>query len=309
MATGNPRDRGRTPKGAPKPDRVSKLDRAAEKIEQAAAKVDAALAREVDKHERIARKSTEKAEALERITNTIGALDIWTRIEPRGRRPRFTRDEIAAAAIRIADEEGVDALSMRNLASELGAGTMTLYHYVRTKDELMALVTDEIMGEVVLAPGEVLPDHWRDAITVLARRSRAALERHPWVFDISDDPPFGPNGMRHFDETLQAVASLDIALADRLRIASVVDEYVFGYCFSHRYNADHGAELASREVTRYLDSLLRTGDYPQIQALTEQLGTEGAWAQISASMRDPSRFEQGLAIVLDGVQAWLDEPV
>ncbi len=53
--------------------------------------------------------------------------------------------------MRIADAEGIDALSMRRLAAELGAGTMTLYHYVRTKDELLTLVTDAVMGEVVLA--------------------------------------------------------------------------------------------------------------------------------------------------------------
>ena len=61
-------------------------------------------------------------------------------MQPGTRQPRFTRDAIASVAVRIADTEGLDALSMRRLAAELGAGTMTLYHYVHTKDELLALV-------------------------------------------------------------------------------------------------------------------------------------------------------------------------
>ena len=64
--------------------------------------------------------------------------------------------------MRIADAEGFDALSMRRLAAELDAGTMTLYHYVRTKDELLTLVVDAVMGEVVVPADERLPDDWRD---------------------------------------------------------------------------------------------------------------------------------------------------
>ena len=82
---------------------------------------------------------------------------------------------IASAAVRIADNEGLDALSMRRLASELGSGTMTLYHYVWTKDELFALVVDAVMGEVAFPKSTALPTEWRDAITLIACRSRDAL--------------------------------------------------------------------------------------------------------------------------------------
>ena len=74
---------------------------------------------------------------------------IWTRPEPGTRRPKFTRDQIASTALAIADTEGFAAVSMRRIAAELGAGTMTLYYYVRTKDELVALMDDAIMGEVL----------------------------------------------------------------------------------------------------------------------------------------------------------------
>lgn len=284
---------------------ASKLERAAANVESAAAKVDAALAAHAAKHERMAKRSAEQAAKLDRLASYLGALDVWTRIEPGGRKPRFTRDEIAEVAIRIADEEGLEALSMRHLASELGAGTMTLYHYVRTKDELMTLVNDAIMGEVVVPPDEVLPADWREAVTMIAHRSRAVMRRHPWVLDISDDPPFGPNGVRHFDQSLQAVSSLPIDLRSRLDIVAIVDEYVFGHCLYERNNADEGDDPFPGPVKEYVRSLLETGDYPQIQALADELGLDETWDQIGSHLRDPDRFERGLERVLDGIEAGL----
>src|SRR5262249_15810386 len=96
---------------------------------------------------------------------------IWARPEPRARRPAHTRDGIARAGSRIADTEGFEALSMRRVASELGAGTMTLYHYVRTKDELLALVDNAVMGELLIPEGEV-PAGWREGMRQIARRTR-----------------------------------------------------------------------------------------------------------------------------------------
>src|SRR4051812_43136392 len=91
-------------------------------------------------------KAAQRAHAFERAVQELSALDLWTRPSPSARRPRFTRDEIAATAMRIADTEGFAAVSMRRIASELDSGTMTLYHYVRTKDELLTLIVDTIMG-------------------------------------------------------------------------------------------------------------------------------------------------------------------
>jgi AcrR family transcriptional regulator len=232
---------------------------------------------------------------------------VWTRAEPGGRRPRFSREEIAAAAVRIADAEGLGAVSMRRLANELGAGTMTLYHYVRTKDELLTLVTDAIMGEVVIPPEERLPSHWRDAVSVLARRTRATMLRHPWIFDITDDPPFGPNGVRHFDQSLEAVSSLPISWADKLDIVGTVDEYVFGYCLQDRNNAQ-GDEFGNDGMIGYVGTLLATGDYPQLTALVAEHGLDEAWEIMSAYFADSGRFERNLARVLDGLQTSLGLP-
>ena len=211
-------------------------DKVAEKVAEKAAKheqVAAKAAKKADaynraagkvadkaaRHAEMAEKAALKAKAFERAAEHLSALDLWTRPSPSSRRPRFSRDEIAATAIRIADEEGFAAVSMRRIATELDAGTMTLYHYVRTKDELLTLVVDAVMGEVVDARG-ANRFHRTGAprSTMVAERTRAALENHPWILDISDDPPVGPNTVRHFDQSLQAVSSLDLGLTEKIDI-------------------------------------------------------------------------------------------
>ena len=113
---------------------------------------------------------------------------------------------------------------------------MTLYHYVRTKDELLTLVDRCGHGRGRASGRSPVPGDWRDAMTLIARRSRDALRRHPWMLDITDDPPIGPNSVRHFDQSWQALASLDAGFEDKLDLIMAVDEYVFGYCLHQRNN-------------------------------------------------------------------------
>ena len=151
---------------------------------------------------------------------------IWSRPEPGARGASHSREEIAAAAIRLADAEGIDAVSMRRVAAELGAGTMTLYHYVKNKDELMELVSDAIMGEVLIPDGE-MPADWRRAMAELARRSHAVFLAHPWTVDVAPGTEGGPNGLKHFEQSLAASDSLAEVPAERgpliLNLAAVAE--------------------------------------------------------------------------------------
>jgi AcrR family transcriptional regulator len=281
-------------------------DKVADKVAKKAAALDRAadkVSEKASRHEAAAARMAKKAAVLDRVSQQLGALDLWTRPEPVARRPRLTRDAIAETAMRIADAEGFGAVSMRRIATELGAGTMTLYHYVRTKDELLSLVVDSMMGELVVPDDEGLPSDWRDALTMIAERTRVSLERHPWILDITDDPPIGPNSVRHFDQTLQAVAALPIPLADRFDIVSVVDEYVFGFCLHHRNSQTQPPHSSNHEMVEYVNGLVATGDYPQLAALGKEHGLENAWRQIETHLRDPGRFERNLTRLLDGIEA------
>ncbi len=268
-------------------------DVVAEKISTKAAKQAAKVSAKAHHH----------LESLDRLAAHLDALDVWTRAEPGSRKPRFTRDDIAAAAIRIADAEGLDAVSMRRIAADLDSGTMTLYHYVRTKDELMTLVSDAVMGEVTLPATHVMPDDWRQALTLIAVRSRDALLRHPWMLDIHDDPPIGPNSVRHFDQSYAAVASLPISLAERMELIMAVDEYVFGFCM-HARNNEHGdVQAVAAEMLAYVSDLVATGDYPQLSAMVQSEGLETSWEQMQSAMSDPARFGRNLGRLLDGFDA------
>ncbi|MGZ4772554.1 MAG: TetR/AcrR family transcriptional regulator [Ilumatobacteraceae bacterium] len=269
-------------------------------LDQATEKINAKLVKSADK---VAAKSMKHAEALDRLAAHLETLDVWTRTERGVRKPRFNRDDIAAAAIRIADAEGFEAVSMRRLAAELDAGTMTLYHYVRTKDELLTLIVDAFLAEVVLAPGQRMPRDWRAAVTLIARRSRDALQRHPWILDIADDPNIGPNAMRHFDQSWQALSSLDASFDDKLDLIMAVDEYVFGFCLLERNNAAGDASDAG--MVDYIGALLVEGDYPALSQMVSEMGLDSLWSRIHTHARDAGRFDRNLARLVDGFEASL----
>ena len=130
---------------------------------------------------------------------------IWALAAQADRKPRYTREQIADAALRIADTDGFDAVTMKRIAAELGASTMTLYYYVRNKSDIVALMQDAILADV-LVRAECLLGAWRDALTAIARRTRDVLMAHPWSLTSLDDAQFGPNAMRHFEQSLAAVA-------------------------------------------------------------------------------------------------------
>ena len=85
---------------------------------------------------------------------------IWALPQPPSRKPRYTREQIAVAALRIADQEGFDAVTMKRIAAELGAATMTLYYYVRNKADIVALMQDAILADI-LVPDACLRGAWR----------------------------------------------------------------------------------------------------------------------------------------------------
>ena len=278
------------------------FDKTAEQInEKIHAKINAKLEKQAAK---VAAKTAQHVETLDRLAAHLETIDVWTRAERSSRRPRFNRDDIAAAAIRIADSEGFEAVSMRRLAAELDAGTMSLYHYVRTKDELLTLVVDAMLGELVLPADQPMPDDWRAAITLVAERSRDVLRRHPWILDITDDPNIGPNAMRHFDQSWQALASLDATFEDKMDLITVVDEYVFGYCLHERNNLkDHTND---DEMVDYIEDLLIENEYPALSAMVAEMGLPQLWSRLHGHARSAGRFDRNLARLLAGFEASLE---
>lgn len=236
---------------------------------------------------------------------------IWTRPAPGARRPAYTREGIAEAAIAIADAEGYQAVSMRRIAAELGAGTMTLYHYVRNKDELVTLVSDRITSELII-PEDELPDGWREGMAEIARRTRAIFVRHPWIVERmgeGDPQNAGPGVLRHVEQTLAVASRSGLDVAGQFELAAIVDDYVFGHAMRAYQDArsDAGDDPVARldAMIPYLTEQLRTGDYPHLAAVAGDEPAEG-FARIAHLAGHDERFERGLQRVLDGLELWIE---
>jgi AcrR family transcriptional regulator len=237
---------------------------------------------------------------------------IFARPAPGSRRPGYTREQIAQTAIAIADAEGFEAVSMRRIAAELGSGTMTLYHYVQGKDELIALVSDAIMAEVVI-PDDELPDGWRDGLAEVARRTREIFRRHPWIVEHmgeGDPSSLGPSVMRHVEQTFAVTARTGLDLDRQVQLSSIVDDYVFGHAMRAYHGVRFGAEGPSEPrldpMVAYLTEQLATGEYPHLQAIAGD-DPAAAFVRIAHLTSDEDRFERGLQLLLDGLEAWVDE--
>jgi AcrR family transcriptional regulator len=227
---------------------------------------------------------------------------IWTVAAPGSRKPRFTREQIAKMALEIADSEGFEALSMRRVAEELGAGTMTLYYYVRTKEDLLTLVEDAVVGEICDAC-DPLPKAWRPAVKKLATATRAAYVRHAWALRVLTGARVGPNGLRHIEQSLQAVASIGLPLGRKLEVLSIVDDYVFGHCASlvRRRSQPQLDRKTARALSEAMARYLGEGDYPQLHAMIGDDNPFDAFVKNSGFMTQDHHFDLGLDALLDGL--------
>jgi AcrR family transcriptional regulator len=213
-------------------------------------------------------------------------------------RRTLSTDAIVATALRIADEDGVDAVSMRRIASELKVGTMSLYHHVADKDELIELMADAISGEL-LVPGEILGD-WREALRAIAHRTREAFVRHPWLIDTAGSRPLvTPNQLRHIEQSVAVVADLDIDRDTAIAMVMATDDYTIGHVFRRIRIGDAGGDspFSSPEDRARVRALLDTGEFPRL-----------ADALAAGADLTPPRdtFEAGLEWLFDGMQAVLD---
>lgn len=245
------------------------------------------------------------------MPGAAGQGPIWARPEPAVRTPRLRREQIAAAALAIADAEGFGAVSMRRIAADLGSGTMTLYRYIAAKDDLVALLADALMAEAVVPDGE-LPGDWRAALTLVAHRTRAAYLRHPWAVHAlhceagaGRGAPMGPNGLRHFEQALAAVAGAPFDTRGRLDLLSLVDDYVFGHVLrAAEAEARSRAETDSGEtaaIMQFVQDQLRSGQFPRVAALS----ADPAARAVIDSQQLEQRFELGLQALIDAAfRAW-----
>ena len=221
---------------------------------------------------------------------------VWARLERASPRARREVDRIVAAAIDVADEEGLDALSMRRLASSLGTGTTSLYRYVRSKEELLTLMVDAVNAP---DPFRSAPrGDWRALFTSLAREHRQQLLDHPWLAsEIASRPAIGPNTLRAADEIIGIAIAMGLDGTTARSVVGTLLRYVRGAV------ADELAELDAERRTGMTQDEWRRSVGPYVRGVIEsgRFPSFGA-AVMAPEPTDDEQFEFGLARLLDGFE-------
>ncbi|GGW93040.1 TetR/AcrR family transcriptional regulator [Streptomyces noursei] len=182
----------------------------------------------------------------------------------RGRRPAFSREAITAAAVALADAEGLDAVTMRAVAARVGAGVMSLYSYAPDKETLLELMVDHVSGE--LLPPAPLCGDWRADLKAVARHQRALMLRHPWLpAALTARRTLGPHTLAFLEHALAALRPLPLDGAAKLEVFSLLTGFVASHV-GHELARAATADSADRAAVEadYLATVAADGRHPEL---------------------------------------------
>lgn len=233
-----------------------------------------------------------------------------------GPRPGLDVDRIVTAAVALADAEGLGALSMRRLASDLGVGAMTPYSHVPGKAELVDLMYDRVLGELYrdeppTGPSKPAPDDaWRERLAAVAHANWNLFLRHPWAARVATGrPPLGPHLMAKYDRELAAVDGLGLSELQMDLVVTLVNSFVRGSVTAklERTATEHATGTTDAQwwaaTAPHLDRVFDPQRFPTAARVGPAAG-----AELQAAY-DPDRsFAFGLERLLDGVQVLLGSP-
>ncbi|MGD0703977.1 MAG: TetR/AcrR family transcriptional regulator [Trebonia sp.] len=256
----------------------------------------------------------------EELTELPPGLDLlWGRRGQgkRGPRPGLSTDQIVDAAVRLADAEGLEAVSMARVAAELGFTTMSLYRYVTSKEELLQLMwnASALSSEKM----ELDSGSWRSRLRMWAEVQREVIDRHPWITQMPmAAPPLSPNSLAFVERGLETLDETGLADGDKLRIIGLLSSYTLSEA-----RMAHDALRAAKEQATRDQSTAAGGRAPAppwtFEALLRELVDEQTYPRLyrlawtpppgSDGGGPPSEHEEfmfGIDTILDGVQALID---
>lgn len=155
------------------------------------------------------------------------APSVWLRPQRGSRGPasQWSRDDVAAAGVLLADTAGLGAVTMRSIAAALGTAGASLYRIVDSRDHVLELMADRVIGEFDYADAPAGAGD--DGLLRLAVQARAIYARHPWMLAISNaSPALGPNAMTYLDHALGTIADLGLTRRQRLEAVGIVSGLV-----------------------------------------------------------------------------------
>jgi AcrR family transcriptional regulator len=197
---------------------------------------------------------------------------IWMRAERAavGRPAQHSRAEITAVALALADREGLDAVSMRRVAAELGTGAASLYRYLEHRDDLLDLMTDAAGAEYAFAPPS---GDWLADLVALGEQGRAIMRRHPWLPPlVLTRPVVGPAGLALLQHALELLAGHPAALSAKLEAFAMFNS-ITAMFVQHELA---GASARQERQLGYLWHALGTGQFPRLAQLLAAAGPSAA---------------------------------
>ncbi|MBR7832196.1 TetR/AcrR family transcriptional regulator C-terminal domain-containing protein [Actinospica durhamensis] len=227
----------------------------------------------------------------------------------RADRPTLSREAIVDAALRIVDEEGFDAVSMRRVAQEFGTGAASLYAYVANKDELLDLLADHVMGEARLSgiEPEADVDDWIEQVKAAMREYYRIISSHRDLAKVFlGRIPFGPNGLRTVEDMLRLLRAHGLPDYIAAYMGDLFSQYLVGTAIEasmwrERYPeaTDESVVAAMAEVSDYLAALPK-----------ERFPNTVELARLMTGPPEPDspladRFELGLDILMRGITTFL----
>jgi AcrR family transcriptional regulator len=199
----------------------------------------------------------------------------------------LSRDRILERAVQIADADGVEALTMRRLADDLGFEAMSLYRHVKNKDDVLDGILDAVLAEIESPAGD---GAWDAAIRRSAISVNDVLGRHPWATDLLMSAQLRPARLAYMNELLGRLREAGFSADTTYTAYHALDAHIFGFAL---WLASHTA-VPSEDV----EQLVRTislDDYPYLAEHRDQHLAEGPH-------HDASAFEFGLDLILDGLR-------
>lgn len=208
---------------------------------------------------------------------------------------KLTRDAVIAAAVALADADGIDALTMRSLARHLGVEAMSLYHHVANKDALLDGMVDVVYGEITLPS---VDGPWREELRRRSESVRAVLLRHPWALPLMEsrrDP--GVASLAYHDANIACLRSAGFTPTQVAHAYAVLDAFTYGFVLQQlSLPFDTGDEAATMIREGGFGSLLTA--YPNMVWFSQEV-------ILAPGYSFDREFAPGLELVLDGIDALL----
>jgi AcrR family transcriptional regulator len=207
-------------------------------------------------------------------------------------RAPLSRDQVLRAAVALADEGGIGALSMRKLGQVLGVEAMSLYNHVASKGDLLDGMVDVVFGEIGLPPAD---GGWKPAMRQRAIAVRAVLSRHRWAIGLMESRRSpGPATLRHHDAVLGCLREAGFSVELTAHAYSLLDSYIYGFALQEA-SLPFGTPEETAQVTREIADQMPAGEYPYL--------AEMATAHVlQPGYQYGSEFEVGLDLILDTLE-------